>query len=197
MADPFKPKPLMDANLVTEFGGIEDLEAFKREGPARHDYSHVPGFSDQKVDRDLALAKYHRGEIRAKEVPTLDVNCRWYRRAANNGDPDNRRLVAARNEGYRAVTKDDLGKPWLTEMPPGAFEAPDGTIRISGGDLQLFVAPKEAAARNAMRKKILTEELVDGMEFSAGGLGQVGAQHRGASPTVTKQIGDITRGVTK
>ena len=190
MADGFKPKPLVDANLVTPFGGIEDLETFKREGPARHDYSYVPGHSDKVVDRELALAKLHRGEIRAKDVPTLDWNVRWYRRAQKDGDPDNRRLVAARNEGYRPMTKDDLGKPWLTEMPPGAQEAPDGTIRSSGGDLQLFYAPKEAAARNAMRKKILTEEMVDGMDLS---FMQAGDKVKGASPTVSKQIGNITK----
>lgn len=190
MADGFKPKPLVDANLVTPFGGIEDLESFKVEGPARHDYSYVPGHSDKVVDRELALAKLHRGEIRAKDVPTLDWNVRWYRRAAKDGDPDNRRLVAARNEGYRPMTKEDIGKPWLTEMPPGAHEAPDGTIRSSGGDLQLFYAPKEAAARNAMRKKILTEEMVDGMDMS---FVQAGEKVKGASPTVSKQIGNITR----
>ena len=192
MAD-FKPKPLVDANLVTEFGGIEDLEKFKQDGIARHDYSYTPGFSDLKVERDLAVQKFNQGLMSAKDVPTLPVNMRWYRRAMKDGDPDNRRLIAARNEGYRAAVKADIGQPWLTEMPPGAWEAPDGTIRCAGGDLQLMVAPKEAAARNAMRKKMLTEEMVDGMEFSGGGLGQVGNAVKGASPTVTKQIGNITK----
>ena len=191
--DPFKPKPLVDANLVTEFGGVEDLEQFKNEGISQHDYSYVPGASDQRVARDLAIGAFHRGEIRAKDVPTLEQNCRWFRRANKDGDPDNKRVVAARNTGYRPATKADIGSSWLTEMPPGAVENADGTIRSAGGDLQLFVAPKEAAARNAMRKKILAEQMVDGMEFAQGGLKQVGAQHKGATPTVTKQIGDITR----
>ena len=41
-----------------------------------------------------------------------------------------------------------------------------------------------------MRKKILTEEMVDGMDMS---FVQAGEKVKGASPTVSKQIGNITR----
>lgn len=165
------------------------MESFRAEGVAQHDYTYVPGFSDQRVARDLAIARLHRNEIRASEVPTLDQNLRWYRCATKDGDPDNRRVVAARNEGYRAVTKDDVGKSWMTELPPGGHVAPDGTIKISGGDLQLFIADKQSAAKNAMRKKMMTEDLVQGMEFQQGGIGDVGSKVKGASPTVVKEFG--------
>lgn len=191
MADGFKPKPLVNANLITDFGGIEMTPEFMNDGPARQDYSWTPGFSEQQVARQLAIAAYHRGEIQAKDIPTLDVNCRWYRRATKEGDPDNRRIVAARNEGYVPAKMSDIGKPWLTAMPPGAHEGPDGTIRSSGGDLQLFVAPRETAARNSLRKKMATEELVDGMQH--GEFVKIAEQHK-ASPEVKRSV---TGGSTK
>ena len=199
MADGFKPKPLVDANLVTEFGGVEDLEQFKQEGPFRQDYLYVPGGSDMRYKRDTDLSRLYRGEIRAGEVATMDFNPRWFRctEGGKGSNPDQTRPVQAMNDGYKAATKADVGQPWLTALPPNAVVAPDGTIRNSGGDLQLFVADKTTAARNAMRKKIKAEDSVQGMEFQAGGLGQVGKQHQGADPYVEKTIGTNAKGATK
>lgn len=179
-------KPLVDANLVTEFGGIEDLDQFKNEGTSRNDYTYVPGFSEMRVKRDLELAQLARGDIKGKDVSTLEWNARWFRCANKAGDPDTSRTVHARNEGYKPATKEDLGKPWMKEVPPGGYVAPDGTIRNAGGDLQLFVCDQANAAKNAMRKKILTEEMVDGMQFNDGGLGKVGKTVKGADPYVEK-----------
>ena len=47
---------------------------------------------------------------------------------------------------------------------------------------------QQGAARNAMRRKIATEEMIDGMEMLDGGLGTVGKK-LGAEPEVTKTIG--------
>ena len=189
--DGFKPRPLVDANLVTDFGGVELTPEFMAEGTGQKDYTYVPGFSEMQVNRQLDLAALHRGEIRGKDVRTLDYNARWYRCANKAGEADNGRAVAALNEGYVPATKNDIGKPWLTKLPPRAQIMPDGTIRISGGDLQLFVTGKENAAKNAMRKKIRTEEMVDGMEFSSGGLGTV---TKVADPYVEKTIGTPANG---
>jgi hypothetical protein len=187
----FKPKPLVDANLVTEYGGIEDMEQFRDEGAGQHDYTYVPGSSDARVARDGDLTRLHRGEIRAKEVRTLDHNCRWFRMVKGAGsDPDMMRAAHATNQGYRAATQKDIGQPWMTALPPGGRIAPDGTIKSSGGDLALYVIDKQGAAKIAMRKKIATEEAVDGMAFQAGGLGAVGGQVKGAAPTVDRKLGD-------
>lgn len=186
-------RKLVDANLVTEFGGVEDLESFRAEGPAQRDYTYVPGFSDMRVKRDTDLKRLATGEIRAREVSTLPVNCRWFRNMRGAGsDPDNVRAVYARSEGYRSVTKEDLesNHAWLTALPPGGMIAPDGTIKSAGGDLTLFVIDQAGAARNAYRRKKLAEDMVDGMEMQAGGLGQVAQQHKGADPVVEKKIGD-------
>lgn len=194
----FKPKQLVDVNAVTEFGGVEDMEQFNTEGPGQRDYLYVPGASDARYKRDCDLSSHFRGEIQARDVSTLDWNARWFRTIKGAGsDPDNTRVVHARNQGYRPATKDDLGKVWLTELPPGGMIAPDGTIKTAGGDLALFVADKQTAARNAMRKKIKTEQSVDGLEFQSGGLGVTGKQHRGADPFVEKSIGNQAKGVTE
>lgn len=186
-------RKLVDANLVTEFGGVEDMESFKAEGVGQRDYTYVPGFSDMRVKRDTDLKRMAMGEIRAREVSTLPVNCRWFRAMRGAGsDPDNVRSVYAKSEGYRPVTKEDLtaNHPWLTALPPGGMVAPDGTIKSAGGDLTLFVIDQAGAARNAYRRKKLAEDMVDGMEMQVGGLGQVAQSHRGADPVVEKKIGD-------
>jgi hypothetical protein len=193
-SNPFKPKPLVDANLVTEFGAIELTDEFRREGASQGDYSYVPGFSEMRVNRELDLAALHRGDIKGKDVRTLDWNCRWFRRTEKNGNPDNGRITAAKNQGYRPVTKNDEGSAFMTRLPPNAYYAADGVVTNSGGDLVLFVADKEHAARNAMRKKMLTEEMVDGMEFTSGGLGNVGKH---AQAYVEKTIGTQAKGDTQ
>lgn len=199
MAKGFGPKPLVDVNLVSDFGGIEDTDEFKNRGPAQRDYMYVPGFSDMQIARQEALARLHRHEIKANEVPILPVNCRWFRTTKGAGnDPDRMRVVHATNSGYRAVTKEDLGEgaelgkkhAWLTALPPGAQIAADGTIKTAAGDMVLMVASREQAAKNALRKKILTEQQIDGMEFEPQGLMAVGSKVKGANPTVEKRIGD-------
>lgn len=188
--NPFKPKPLVDVNLVSEFGGIEDMEAFRNEGVSQFDYTYVPGFSEMRVNRDLDLAKFHRNEIKGRDVSTLPVNMRWFRTVKGSGsDPDQMRLAHARNQRYRAATKDDIGQPWLTEMPPGAQIAPDGTIKSAAGDLALHVLDRDNAARIAIRRKQNIDATVSGLEYQVGGLGDVGSRHRGASPTVDTKIG--------
>lgn len=190
MADnAFKPRPLMDVNLVSEFGGVEDEAAFKAEGVSQRDYTYVPGFSDMRRGRDLALTELARREIKPSEVPILPVNLRWFRTVKGVGsDPDQMRVFAAKNQGYRVVTQADIDAkhPWLTALPPGAMIAADGSIKSSGGDLQLFVIDQQGAAKNSIRKKIATEQMVDGMQFGEGSLLKVGEKHKGADPSVVK-----------
>lgn len=188
-----KKRSLQDANLVTEFGGVEDLPSFNAEGISQFDYSYVPGFSEMRVKRDIDIGRYQRHEIKAREVSTLPVNLRWFRAVRGAGtDPDHRRTVHAKRQGYRPVTKEDLklNHAWLTDLPPGAMVAPDGVIKTAGGDLALYVIDQAGAARNAYRKKKLAEDMVDGLEMAAGGLGAVGQSHKGADPQVDKRIGE-------
>jgi hypothetical protein len=193
--DPFGPKQLIDAAQITEFGGVEMTDEFMNEGPSQRDYLYVPGASDARYNRDCDLAALHRGEIKGRDVRTLDWNARWFRTIKGTGsDPDNTRVVHARNQGYRPATKADLGTAWLTELPPGGMIAPDGTIKTAGGDLALFVADKQTAARNAMRKKMKAENAVDGLQFEKGGLGDIGKKVKDADPYVTRSVGAPAKG---
>jgi hypothetical protein len=186
-------KPLYDATQVTEFGGIEDMESFRAEGVAQRDYTYVPGFSEMRVQRDVDLKRHANGEIRAQEISILPVNARWFRQVKGSGsDPDQMRVAHARNQGYRVVTKADIGQPWLKEVPPGGMVAPDGTIKSAAGDLGLFVIDQQGAARNAMQKKIRTEDMVDGMQFKPGGLGDIGTKAK-ADPMFTKTTTEVTK----
>ena len=195
MARDQNARPLQDANLITAFGGIEETPEFNAEGPAQHDYTYVPGYSDLRYQREVELGQLSRHEIRAKDVTVLPARLHWYRTVAGKGsDPDQMRAYAARRKGYRPVTKADIGQPWLTAMPPGAVMGADGTIRNSGGDLALYVIDQAGAARNAMRVKRATEEAVDGMQMQAGGLAAVAKNHKGADPIVSTKIGqEVTK----
>jgi hypothetical protein len=188
--NPFKPRPLVDVNVISEFGGVEDTKEFQEDGVGQRDYTYVPGFSDLRVARDLDLARLHRNEIKGRDVSTLPVNMRWFRTVKGTGsDPDQMRMAQARNQKYRAATKSDIGQPWLTELPPGGQIAPDGTIKSAAGDLALYVLDRENAAKIAIRRKKNIDETVSAVEFQVGGLGQVGSQHKGANPTVDTKIG--------
>ena len=189
-------KPLVDVNLVSEFGGIEDMATFRNEGVTQRDYTYVPGFSEMRQKRDLDLGAYARHEMKANEVSILPVNLRWFRTVKGTGsDPDQMRIAHSRNMGYRPLTKDDLAAKhaWLTELPPGAQIATDGTIKSAAGDLVLCYVDQQGAARNAVRRKIATEEMVDGMEMADGGLGAVGKTVKGSEPVIVKQIGGTTK----
>lgn len=192
MAKGFGPKPLVDSNLVTEFGAFHEAEGTSDvEMVKRRDYTYFPGFSDMRLRRDQDLSRHARGEIKGGEVSTLPVNVRWFRCVKGTGsDPDQMRVAHARNAGYRPVTEKDLGQAWFTELPPGGMIAPDGTIKTAAGDSAAFVCDQETAARNAFRKKKATEDLVDGMEMDAGGLGNVGKSIKGSDPVVNKTIGE-------
>lgn len=191
----FRPKPLVDANLVTEFGPFHEAEGSHDVDQVQgRDYTYVPGFSGMRYQRDLDLARLHRGEIRGKDVSVLPVNLRWFRTVKGSGsDPDQMRVAHAKNSGYRPVTKEDVdAKPdWITEMPAGAMVAADGTIKTAAGDNALFICSQAVAARNAHRKKVDTEAQVDGMDMrvdgNGAGLGVQGNRIKGAEPYITRE----------
>jgi hypothetical protein len=184
-------KPLVDVNLVSPFGGIEDMESFKQDGIGQRSYTYVPGFSEMLENYDTDVRKCHLHEIKARDIRTLPVNLRWFRRVkGKDSDPDQMRVAHAKNLGYRPATVKDIGESWLTELPPGAVEMPDGTIVSAGKDVALFVIGREGAARNALRKKRLTEEMVDGMEMQ---MESVAETHK-TTATVAKTFGPAIGG---
>jgi hypothetical protein len=151
-------KPVVTAEVINEFGPVE-ASAIADNG--RIDGLYTPGFTDMRRERDQKLLEFAEGDITGKEVPVLPVNLRYTRNSnVKSGDPDSTRLVQTKGSGYRAVTKDDVKKPWLKDLPPGADWAADGTLRK--GDLTLMVADQGTAARNRFRSQTRTMQAVDG-----------------------------------
>jgi hypothetical protein len=152
-------RELIETHIAPEFGELTSDPEFKEQGTGR-DLTYVPGFSDMRMARDLAVAEVRKGKRDAKDVPTLPVNLHWTRCQRKDGTPDNSKVIQAGNIGYRAVTKDDIGQPWLLALPAGAVSAADGTIRQ--GDVQLMVATAEVAGKNAFYKRAQTEQRMRG-----------------------------------
>jgi len=104
----------------------------------------------EEIRRSLSAAgvELPAGQIRAKDIPTLPARLQWVRTTkVISGRPDNTKEVDAGQNGYRVVTKEDLGKPWFRSVPLGATERADGSFLK--GDTVLMVADAKEAARNA------------------------------------------------
>lgn len=144
--------PLKQSAPVSEFGEtpLGAVEEGQRE-PA--DLTHVPGWSALRYGRDVQMAEYAQGVRRAEDVDALPGNVRWTRRMSAGGQIDGKKMMSARNSGYRTMTIEDVGSPWLTDLPIGATVQPDGSITNSAGDCVLTFADATAAGRNARHKE--------------------------------------------
>lgn len=175
--------------FTTEFGHITADPKFYDESVSQ-DFSHVPGFSDLRRARDREIArlvatKKYTSQEAARKAPELPVNMRWARCTTVRNEPDNRKVTAHGNRGYRLVTQADIGTPWLKAMPIGSLENPDGTVRR--GDMVLMVCTKEQAARNEAVKQFRTEQLQQNAPALAGGLLTVGERVQDAKPFVVAE----------
>lgn len=179
-------RPLVSTHIRTEFGDVKDDAAFYDVASVDRDMTYVPGFSEMRRARDLELAGVASGKIpkhEAKFAP-LPVNVRWTRVATLNGSPDGRKLIASSSMGYKAVSKDQVGKEaWLTALPPGATFDADGSIRK--GDTILTVAAGADAARNSARRAAQTRRLVN--EASANAAGLLGQRKAGTDAFIRKE----------
>jgi hypothetical protein len=144
--------PLKQSAPVNEFGEIP-LGSVEDGQGAPIDMTHVPGWSDLRFNRDLQMAEYASGHRRAEDVDALPGNVRWTRRMSAGGQIDGKKMMMARNAGYRPLTMDDIGSAWLTDLPTGATVQPDGSITNAAGDCVLTFADAAAAGRNARHKE--------------------------------------------
>lgn len=162
--------PLIATQTLSEFGDLLDSAEFSDPGGYDKDLTYVPGFSELRRQHETQKAAYFRGltgqgpRLSSDEVPTLPVNLCWTRMQSKDGQPDNTMTVAKGVEGYRLVTKADVGQDWLTELPGGAMVQGDGSIR--NGDTVLMVTTRERAATNEMRHRLETERRTDGAHGS-------------------------------
>ena len=181
-------RPLVETAIRTEFGDVQEDASFHDVAGADRDLTYVPGFSEMRRARDTVAADVASGKLprhQAKQTP-LPVNLRWTRATTPKGAPDAMKQIASGNLGYRAVTKDMIGKEaWLKGLPPGAVVQADGTIMK--GDTILMVADGKQAARNAARKQSATQRMTQDATAAAGGLLNIGANKPGLEPFVTTE----------
>jgi hypothetical protein len=155
-------RPLIDSGPVSEFGASDPSLLVEEHGmDYTQDLMYVPGFSDQRQQRERELAEYRAGTRLGQDIAPLAANVRWTRRASVSGVVDSRKLMGARNVGWRPVTKDMIGtKPYLTGMGSGWNVLPDGTITIAAGDLQLmYLEGAAAASREVVKLKAWTDQV--------------------------------------
>lgn len=180
-----RPVPLIETAALSEFGDLTEQAAFHDPDRMGRDVSYVPGFSEMRRDVALQVAAAKRGEIDAKTIKPLPVNLRWGRCQDVRGNPNDVKLFGHSRHGYKPVTKDMIGKEWLTAAPPGSQVQADGTIR--NGDTMLLWCPREDAARNEFAKRKQTEERTKGAEGTfASMVQQARSVSPGAKPTTTK-----------
>ena len=184
--------PLVLSAHLSEFGDLTETEAFNARAGQDRDLSYVPGFSDMKRARELKVTEMRAGKATMADVRALDlpVNLRWGRNQSKKGEPDNTKVFGHGRNGYRTVTKADVGQPWLKEMPLGAQVQADGSIR--NGDTILMVCDAKNAAINVQRKAHDTEARLTG-SLNAFEQNLRGAEVNGvrinvaaSEPTVTK-----------
>jgi hypothetical protein len=181
-------RPIVPTMIRTEFGDVHDDPSFHDVSGADRDLTYIPGFSDMRRARDLVLADVASGKTPRHEakLEPLPVNCRWVRRATPSGAPDGRKEISTGNLGYKAATKDMIGKqPWLKALPPGATLTADGMIQK--GDTVLMFCDGATAARNAARKQAQTQRMVNDTSAAAGGLLNTGRTNSGADAYVQKE----------
>jgi hypothetical protein len=189
---PANVKPLVPTTIRTEFGDVLESDAFHSATGAQGDFTYVPGYSELRRARDLAQREINEGKRDAKDMPpALPVRLQWVRTARVSNTPDNRKSVEFGNQGYRCVTKADLGTPWFKAMPDGAIEEAGGEIRQ--GDCTLMVVDAPRAARNAAAIHLRTTQLMG--DAAASQLLQLGASKPGTDPSFdVKQGEQITVG---
>lgn len=173
------PRPVVPSGIMTEFGELlDDPKTLMDEMGMNRDVTYVPGFSDLRRAADLARAN-------GKIPEPLPVNLRWARRTRASGVPDNSRIVAHQRSGYKPVTKDDIGKPWLTDYPAGCTVLPDGTI--GNADMQLMVCDQRTAARNEAGKRLRWMELNTASQEEA--IRKASSKVKGSTVEVTTELG--------
>lgn len=176
-------KPIVPSGIMTEFGVLhDDPQTLMDEMGMNRDVTYVPGFSDMRRAADFARSE--RGDGKPQPLP---VNLRWARRTRTNGTPTTERLIAHRRNGYEPVTQDDVGKPWLTELPAGADVLADGTIASADGILMKCTAQR--AAKNEVQKRLRWMEQNTASQTEAVKLVQESKKVKGSTVEATREVG--------
>lgn len=177
-------RPLVNTAPLDEFGAAKPEDFHSPDGQSA-DLLYVPGFSELRRQRDIEMGEYVAGTRRGREVSTLPVNVRLVRASDSKGTPQGLKLMQAATQGYRPVTKQDVGTPWLTELPPGAREMPDGSLMTAAGDAVYMVTSADRAAANQARKRRAGADVVATLAKNDEGLATASREFAGSDPTIT------------
>lgn len=144
------------------------------------------GLLQESIRRNLAEANIPVpvGEIRERDVPNLPVRLQWVRTAKISGAPDSFKSVQYGSDGYREVTKADIGQSWLKAMPAGATFGVSESIHQ--GDCVLMVCDQRQSARNAASIAYRTAQMT---KNAAGEFLQLGASKPGSDPSYSAEPG--------
>lgn len=180
-------KPVVPVMIRTEFGDVLESEAFRDAQTMQGDLTYTPGWSEMRRAHDQQLKEVADGTRSPSKVDPLPVRLHLARRATYSGQPDNRKTTQFVNNGYRAVTKDDIGQhDWLTAKPPTATIGPGGELHY--GDTVLMVCDAKSAARNAAQIQIRTNQML--RETAAADFVKLGERNQGTEPTVSVSPGE-------
>jgi len=185
-----RKRPLVNTAPIDEFGVVKE-ELLNDASTQGVDLTYVPGFSEMRYERDIQMAEYAHGTRRGQDVRTLPVNVRLVRATTTTGHPEGGKLMKARIDGYEPLTKKDIGQAYLTKLPPGARELPDGTLATAAGDAIYMKAPAERVALNQRRKQRAMENAQASLAEGSEGLVDAARSIRGASPTIDVQPAKI------
>lgn len=178
-------RPLVETRVMTEFGEVITSPEFYDADGQDQDLTYTPGWSEMRRARDVAVAEARHGKRATKDIPTLPVRVFLARRTNVAGVPDSRKVIQASNDGYRAVTKEDIGAPWFTFLPPGAAILADGTI--AKGDVTYMVTDAKNAARNQALAHARTAKM---LESAGQSLLETGRSARGSEPWIESEPAD-------
>ena len=186
--------PIIISEPPPEFGELQGSPEFHEATGMNGDYTYVPGFSEKRLARDMAILEVTQGKRRSQDVPTLPHNFRWARCQNKAGEPDSRKVISAGNRGYVTVTAEQVGPGKLLEsLPAGAKFNAAG--QLQQGDVVLMIADAPRVARNEFNKRVKTESATKGAEagFEAALATVGGRPTRGAAPFIQKEVGQAVR----
>jgi hypothetical protein len=178
--------PLIETAALSEFGDLRDAAQFYDPEGMDRDHSYVPGYSELSRTAALQLAEAQKGLRAVQDVAFMPVRARWARNQKVSGAPDSAKVFGHDKKGYRvAIGKKvadggDVGKPWLTSLPPGSEVNADGAIR--NGDCILMVCDADQARKNEFNKRRITEERTRGAEGAFAQMVETARVMKGATP---------------
>ena len=162
-------RPLIPTGVMTPFGELMDDPENPVDLSHGPDVTWTPGYSEQRIARDVAIAEVVAGKRKASDVPHLPGSVRLVRRASPAGQPDGAKQMQSSNNGYRYITKADVGQTWFASIPRGAVVQADGSI--TKGDCVYMFADAQTAARNSVKKGLATRARLSAAQARAEGAG--------------------------